>query len=106
MPRRNANPPPATVGALCYTGEVWLNGKLIDTLAWPPYRADITGAARAGSNELVIVAANLLANQMRWNLFDAAISRPMSRWWHDGNILRDADKLRSGLIGPVRVEIR
>jgi hypothetical protein len=43
---------------------------------------------------------------MRWNLFDAAICRPMSRWWHDGNILRDGDKLRSGLIGPVRIEVR
>ncbi|MGA2327362.1 MAG: glycosyl hydrolase [Bryobacteraceae bacterium] len=94
------------LGELCYTGEVWLNGRLMGTLAWPPNRVDITGATRAGSNELVIVAANLLANQMRWNLFDAAISRPMSRWWHDGNILRDTDKLRSGLIGPVRIEIR
>lgn len=51
-----------------------------------------------------MVATNLLANQMRWNIFDSAIANRISRWWHDGNILREADKLRSGLIGPVRLE--
>ncbi len=92
------------LGDLRYTGEVWLNGRLVDTLIWPPYRTDITEAVRSGENELVIVAANLLANQMRWNIFDSAIPNLISRWWHDGNILREADKLTSGLIGPVRLE--
>lgn len=91
------------LGELCYSGEVWLNGKLAGVLVWPPYRLDISQHLRAGRNELTVVAANLLANQMRWNLFDSAVSRPISRWWHDGNILRDGDKLRSGLIGPVRL---
>ncbi len=94
------------LGELCYTGEVWLNGRPVDTLLWPPYRAEISRAARAGRNELVVIVANLLANQMRWNIFDAALSSPVSRWWHDGNILREAEKLRSGLIGPVRIEAR
>ena len=91
------------LGEVCYTAEVWVNGKLAGTLAWPPYRVDITALAHPGDNQLVIIVANLLANQMRWNIFDGAISRPISRWWHDGNILREAEKLRSGLIGPVRV---
>lgn len=92
------------LGDLRYTGELWVNGRLVETFAWPPYRADITGAARDGENELVVIAANLLANQMRWNIFDSAIPNRISRWWHDGNILREAEKLRSGLIGPVRLE--
>jgi hypothetical protein len=91
------------LGELCYTGEVWLNGELVDSLVWPPYRVDVTKFLRPGRNELTVVAANLLANEMRWNLFDSAVSVPLSRWWHDGNILRDGDKLRSGLIGPVRL---
>jgi len=91
------------LGELCYTGEVWLNGRLAGTLAWPPYRLDVTRAARAGSNQLVVVVANLLANRMRWDIFDAAVSQPVNRWWHDGNILRESGKLVSGLLGPVRV---
>ena len=94
------------LGELRYTGEVWLNGKLVEFFAWPPYRADITRAVRRGENELVVLVANLLANQMRWNIFDSAIANRISRWWHDGNILREADKLRSGLMGPVRIEAR
>ena len=91
------------LGDLRYAGEVWLNGRLVDSLAWPPYETDISRFARAGENDLVVVVANLLANQMRWNLFDSAIPSQFSRWWHDGNILREADHLRSGLLGPVRI---
>jgi hypothetical protein len=91
------------LGDLRYTGEVWLNGRLVDSLAWPPYEADISRFARAGENDLVVVVANLLANQMRWNLFDSVIPSQFSRWWHDGSILREADHLRSGLFGPVRI---
>jgi hypothetical protein len=108
---RHAGPSPGQtltldLGELCYTGEVWVNGRLAGVLAWPPYRVDVTRLVHRGENELSVVVANLLANQMRWNIFDAALSRPMSRWWHDGNILRDADKLRSGLIGPARLITR
>jgi hypothetical protein len=78
----------------------------VEFFAWPPYRTDITRAVRRGENELVVIVANLLANQMRWNIFDSAIANRISRWWHDGNILREADKLRSGLMGPVRIEAR
>jgi hypothetical protein len=91
------------LGELRYTGEVWLNGKLAGSLAWAPYQAEISSLVVVGRNELVVVAANLLANQMRWNIFDSAIPSKFSRWWHDGSILREADHLRSGLLGPVRV---
>ncbi len=93
------------LGDLRYTGEVWLNGRLVDSLAWPPYQADISRFVAAGGNELVVVAANLLANRMRWDIFDSAIPSQFSRWWHDGSILREADHLRSGLLGPVRIRV-
>jgi hypothetical protein len=92
------------LGELCYTGEVWLNGRFVGSLAWPPYEVDISRFANTGKNELVVVAANLLANRMRWDIFDSAISSQFSRWWHDGSLLREAGHLRSGLIGPVRVK--
>jgi PAS domain-containing protein len=92
------------LGELCYAGEVWLNGKLVNSLVWPPYEVDITRFATAGKNKLVVVAANLLANQMRWDIFDSAIPGQFNRWWHDGSILREAEHLRSGLLGPVRIK--
>ncbi|MCE5309079.1 MAG: hypothetical protein LLG20_15680, partial [Acidobacteriales bacterium] len=91
------------LGELCYTGEVWLNGELAGTLVWPPYRIDISKKLKPGRNTLTVIAANLLANEMRWNRFDSGTFSASSRWWHDGNILRDGDKLRSGLIGPVKL---
>ncbi len=96
------------LGELCYTGEVWVNGQLAGTFAWPPYHVDITKYLRAGNNQLTVVAANLLANEMRWNRFESGRFNVVSHWWHDGNILREPDKLRSGLVGPVtlRVEVR
>jgi len=33
--------------------EVWLNGKLVGTLLWPPYRIDVTEHLKKGSNDLV-----------------------------------------------------
>ena len=94
------------LGELRYTGEVWLNGKLVDSLIWPPYTVDVSGFVKPEKNELVVVVANLLANRMRWDIFDSAIPSQFSRWWHDGNILREADHLRSGLLGPVRIRVK
>ena len=38
-----------------------------------------------------------------WSDFDDARGDQGKRKWHDGNILRDAWCLESGLLGPVRV---
>lgn len=93
------------LGTMWYTGEVWVNGALVDSLVWAPYRVDITKVLKPGANRLAVVVANLSANEMQWNIFDDAISRPISRWWHDGHILREQEKLRSGLAGPVRLVV-
>ena len=62
-----------------------------------------TKHAKPGDNRLAIVVANLLANQMHWDIFDDVKGELMNRKWHDGNIRRDAWCLQSGLIGPVRI---
>ena len=52
------------LGDLAEIAEVTLNGKRL-RLAWlPPYRIEISGAARAGANQLEIRVANLWANRL------------------------------------------
>ena len=70
--------------------EVWVNGRLAGTRIWPPYRVEITELLREGENEIVVVAANLLANRMAWD-----------EWGTRG----PGATLESGLLGPVRAEV-
>ena len=52
------------LGNLAEIAEVTLNGKRLG-LAWlPPYRIEISGAVRAGANQLEIRVANLWANRL------------------------------------------
>ena len=89
------------LGRVGFCAEVWVNGQLAGTRVWPPYRLDITGLARPGENRVDVVVANLLANRMRWDIFDDVKGNLQSRKWHDDGILRDAWCLESGLMGPV-----
>ncbi len=41
---------------------VLVNGKLVATRLWPPYEVDISGAARGGSNEIIVEVAGTVAN--------------------------------------------
>ncbi|NPV45457.1 MAG: beta-galactosidase [Armatimonadetes bacterium] len=41
---------------------VIVNGKVVGTRIWPPYEVDITSAARAGSNEIVLEVAGTVGN--------------------------------------------
>lgn len=52
------------LGAVLETAEVQVNGVSFGPLAWPPYEVDITHAVREGRNELVVIVANTLANEM------------------------------------------
>lgn len=92
------------LGKVCYNAEVWVNDSLVDTRVWPPYRVNITDNVKKGRNRLVIVVANLLANRMRWDIFDDSKSNLIYRRWHDTVLLRDKWCFESGLIGPVRIE--
>ena len=91
------------LGDVRYCAEIWLNGKLVTYRPWPPYSVDITDFVKVGKNNITIVVANLKANQMHWDIYDAALTNLRSRWVHHGSILREAERLRSGLIGPVKI---
>jgi len=111
------------LGDLAEIAEVTLNGKPLG-LSWlPPYRIEISGAARAGPNELEIRVANLWANRLnadsllpetdrftRSNL-DRIQTDPTSDSGY-GRVPRGATRpvytnmpplMRSGLFGPVQV---
>lgn len=91
------------LGQVNYCAEIWLNGKLVGTRVWPPYALDVTGHVTAGQNRLDVVVANLLANRMRWDIFDEVKGVQLNRKWHDGNLRRDGWCFESGLLGPVRL---
>lgn len=46
------------------TAEIYINGKLADTLIKHPYQADITGFLQQGENKIEILVTNLLINRM------------------------------------------
>ncbi len=68
--------------------EVWLNGRLVDTLLWPPYRVELTKHLQAGDNELTLIVSNSIANRFAWDIWGT----------------RGAGKPEpSGILGPVRL---
>ena len=50
--------PCTTLGRVHFVAEVYLNGKSLGILWKPPFRVDITHAAKPGKNKLVIEVAN------------------------------------------------
>ncbi len=66
--------------------EVWLNGRLVGCLAWPPYRIELTDHLSPGTNELALVVANSVANRFAWD-----------QWGTRGA----AKPELSGILGPV-----
>ncbi|MCC6695531.1 MAG: hypothetical protein IT365_07865 [Candidatus Hydrogenedentes bacterium] len=92
------------LGRVGFCAEVWVNGQLAGTRVWPPYRVHVTDLVRPGANRIDVVVANLLANRMRWDIFDDVKSNLQHRKWHDDGILRDAWCLESGLVGPVSLQ--
>ena len=57
------------LGKVQHYAEVWLNGKLVGTLLWPPYRIELTQHLRKEKNELVLVVSNSLANRFAWDVW-------------------------------------
>lgn len=91
------------LGKVDHFAEIWINGKLVKYCAWPPFEAEISSFVHEGENVLSVVVANLQANQATWNILDENIAKSEARWWHDGSIARESEKLESGLLGPVRI---
>lgn len=76
------------LGEVQHYAEVWLNGKLVGTLLWPPYRIELTQHLQKDKNELVLVVSNSLANRFAWDI-----------WGTRGTGKPEP----SGLLGPVRL---
>ncbi|HVT85988.1 MAG TPA: glycosyl hydrolase [Chitinophagaceae bacterium] len=91
------------LGTVDYFAEIWINDQLVKYCSWSPFKAEISPYVHAGENKITIVVANLLANQASWNLMDANIDNKAARWWNYGSIMREKEKLTSGLIGPVKI---
>ena len=91
------------LGEVAHFAEIWINGKLVKYFPWGPYKADVTSYLKAGQNQITVITANMLANQASWNIPDVNVHDEKSRWWHDGTLMREPDKLKSGLIGPVKI---
>lgn len=114
------------LGTVKNFAEVSLNGRPFDVLWKPPFRVNITGAARPGKNALQIKVTNLWPNRLigdehlppdrEWNgkalkawpqwLLDDKPS-PTGRFtfttWHHWT--KDDALLESGLVGPVNLRV-
>ncbi len=111
------------LGDLAEIAEVTLNGKRLGLVWLPPYRIDVSGAVRAGANQLEIRVANLWANRLngdsllpeserftRSNL-DRIQTDPTSDSSYGRvpggktrpNYTKTPPLMKSGLFGPVRI---
>ena len=89
------------LGAVKNLAEVTLNGKSPGILWKEPFRVDITDAARAGTNKLVIRVTNLWPNRM---IGDQKLPESQRITWASVQPYKaDSPLLPSGLLGPVRL---
>jgi hypothetical protein len=95
------------LGRVRFVAEVYLNGTSLGILWQPPFRVDMTHAARPGKNTLVVEVANTWSNRLTGD----ANSPPNERYCRT-NITKsltwqvpwkDTPLLESGLLGPVRI---
>ena len=91
------------LGQVNHFAEIWVNNQLVEYRSWAPFTADVSKYVHPGKNSISIVVTNLLANEATWNMMDANIDAKEARWWNYGSILREKEKLVSGLLGPVKI---
>ncbi len=78
------------LGDVQHYAEIWLNGRLVGTRLWPPYRIELTEFVDEGADELALVVSNSIANRFAWD-----------DWGTRGKGMPEP----SGLLGPVRLLI-
>ena len=105
------NKPPfyLSLGSVNYTARVKLNGKDLGIVWTAPWRVEITGALKAGANELEIEVINLWPNR---RIGDASL--PEEKRYTQSNIAfspinpenppERSGLLTSGLLGPVLIQ--
>jgi hypothetical protein len=93
------------LGRLWAVGEVYVNGQSLGVLWKPPFAVDVSGAVRAGRNELAVEVANTWSNRL---VGDAAL--PLAERVTGTNVpstgglpWKETPLLPSGLLGPVRL---
>ena len=91
------------LGQVNFFAEIWVNQQLVTYRPWSPFNADISHFIHPGENTITVVVANLLANQASWSMLDANIDSKEGRWWNYGSVIREKEKLISGLLGPVQL---
>jgi hypothetical protein len=94
------------LGEVCEAARVWVNGREAGVSLFTPHRLEVTDLVRAGENYLVIEVANTWLNRLRADdslpeeerKTHTNLTGPVSgkRW-------RDAEPMKSGLLGPVRL---
>jgi hypothetical protein len=86
------------LGRLGDVAEVVVNDKSAGIAWWPPYRVDIGGLVKAGSNRLEVRVANLWVNRL---IGDAQKDAAKVTFTTLPTYKRDAPLRPSGLMGPV-----
>jgi hypothetical protein len=94
------------LGRVRFVTEVYVNGKSVGILWKPPFRVEITAAAKPGVNALVVEVANTWSNRL------VGDARTEGKDYCRTNIIRsltwqvpwsETALLESGLLGPVRL---
>lgn len=91
------------LGQACHQVEVWINGKNAGERVWAPYELDVTAFVKDGYNDIAVIVSNSAGVEHQFMLLDEGEALGWNRYWNYDNIQRDSDKLRSGLLGPVRI---
>jgi len=95
------------LGRVRFVADLYLNGKHLGILWKPPFRVEITDAAKVGKNKLIIEVANTWSNRL---VGDA--NSPEDQRYCRTNMTRsltwqvpwkEAPLLESGLLGPVQL---
>jgi hypothetical protein len=81
--------------------EVVLNGKSLGILWKSPYKIDVSGAIKPGSNQLTIKVTNLWVNRLIGDQQPNAVKKYTFTDFKPYNA--DSSLLPSGLLGPLRI---
>ena len=82
------------LGEVCYTAEVYINGKAIGKRIWKPFRFDITDYVQSGENvlEIRVKASDYNAKVRRGREGDTTFSS-----------IANSGRIANGLKGPVQI---
>lgn len=91
------------LGEVQHTAQVHVNDKLVGTLAWSPYRFDLTDSLQTGSNIIRVTVANTSANYF-WEPGHVAQRKAQGKWnvYNQRTVERCTPTLDGGLIGPIQ----